>query len=93
MPNGHVSGQDDMAAEPGHHWAGATVYAYTRAQAIADGVLAEVPPALASQAGFRCPAQAPAVSATRTRWPGTNRPRPASRRRPARTRSGGCGTC
>jgi hypothetical protein len=55
MPNGHVSGQDDMAAEPGHHWAGATVYAYTRAQAIADGVLAEVPPALASQAGFRCP--------------------------------------
>ncbi|MBU0703564.1 MAG: hypothetical protein KKC18_06825 [Chloroflexi bacterium] len=37
-------------------WDGAEViYAYTRAQALADGVLVEVPPEMAEEAGFTCP--------------------------------------
>jgi hypothetical protein len=53
--NGCSTGPGATATDRDVHWAGATVHTYTRAQAIADGVLVEVAPALAAEAGFRCP--------------------------------------
>jgi hypothetical protein len=57
-------------------WADAEViFHYTRVEALDDGVLAAVPAALATEAGFRRPVASPPPPGP-TPWPGTRTQRP-----------------